>query len=47
MTMLLLIILVLAAASLALRHELRRDGYGSRPPPRSRYDEIDPRLHPR
>jgi len=34
---------VLLLALVALGHEIRRDGYGQRPPPRSRMDEAEER----
>lgn len=44
MITLMLLALLLVGASVSLLRELRRDGYGDRPLPRSRYDELDPRF---
>lgn len=40
---LLLIILLVTAAGAVLTTQIRKDGYGSRPTPRSHYDSFDPR----
>ncbi|GAA3534706.1 hypothetical protein GCM10022234_34420 [Aeromicrobium panaciterrae] len=41
--MLILIALLVTAAGAVLVAQVRKDGYGSRPAPRSHYDDVDPR----
>ena len=41
--MLILLIVLTVTASGALIAQIRKDGYGSRPGPRSHYDSLDPR----
>lgn len=43
MSLLLVLAILLAAAVLALARAIAADGYGMRPPPRSRLDDVDPR----
>lgn len=40
----LFLLALLVAVGLALRSEARNDGYGRRPPPRSRFDEQETRA---
>ena len=39
----LLIVLTVTASGAALIAQIRKDGYGSRPGPRSHFDSFDPR----
>ncbi len=43
MTGLMIFVLLLALMATALRREIRNDGYGRRPVPRSRADDEEPR----
>ncbi len=40
--LILLIVLMVTASGAALIAQIRKDGYGSRPGPRSHYDSLDP-----
>lgn len=42
--LILMIVLTVTASGAVLIAQIRKDGYGSRPGPRSHYDAFDPRL---